>query len=75
MLSLLYDASRSQSLPITARTLECLVRLSTAIARARLADKVEPSDAREAAAMLKFALFAEEPEVEDEDDITFDNGR
>jgi hypothetical protein len=61
-----------QSLPITARTLECLVRLSTAVARARLNDEIQPEDAREAVQMLKFALYAEEPEVDDED-LTFDN--
>jgi DNA replication licensing factor MCM3 len=45
--------------PITARTLETLIRLSTAHAKARLSRRVEESDARVAEDILRFALFKE----------------
>jgi DNA replication licensing factor MCM3 len=45
--------------PLTARTLETLIRLSTAHAKARLSSKVEKSDAEAAEEILKFALFRE----------------
>ena len=45
--------------PMTARTLETLIRLSTAHAKARLSQKVEPKDARAAEEILRFALFKE----------------
>jgi DNA replication licensing factor MCM3 len=44
---------------LTARTLETLIRLSTAHAKARLSPKVTDDDAREAEAILRFALFKE----------------
>ena len=50
--------------PMTARTLETLIRLSTAHAKSRLSSRVEEKDAREAEAILRFALFKEV--VEDE---------
>ena len=50
--------------PMTARTLETLIRLSTAHAKARLANTVDDEDAQVAADILKFALFREV--VEDE---------
>jgi DNA replication licensing factor MCM3 len=50
--------------PMTARTLETLIRLSTAHAKARLANTVDEEDAEVAADILKFALFREV--VEDE---------
>jgi DNA replication licensing factor MCM3 len=50
--------------PMTARTLETLIRLSTAHAKARLANTVDEEDAQVAADILKFALFREV--VEDE---------
>lgn len=50
--------------PMTARTLETLIRLSTAHAKARLSSRVEEKDAKEAEAILRFALFKEV--VEDE---------
>jgi DNA replication licensing factor MCM3 len=49
---------------MTARTLETLIRLSTAHAKARLANTVDEEDAQVAADILKFALFREV--VEDE---------
>jgi DNA replication licensing factor MCM3 len=50
--------------PMTARTLETLIRLSTAHAKSRLANTVDEEDAQVAADILKFALFREV--VEDE---------
>ncbi|KAJ1502429.1 MCM DNA helicase complex subunit [Coelomomyces lativittatus] len=48
-----------RTLPITARTLETLIRLSTAHAKARLSPRVEAYDADAAAELLRFALFKE----------------
>ncbi|EFW14866.1 MCM DNA helicase complex subunit [Coccidioides posadasii str. Silveira] len=50
--------------PMTARTLETLIRLSTAHAKARLSNRVEEKDAKIAESILRFALFKEV--VEDE---------
>lgn len=50
--------------PMTARTLETLIRLSTAHAKARLSSRVEEQDAKVAEQILRFALFKEV--VEDE---------
>ncbi|KAJ3072880.1 MCM DNA helicase complex subunit, partial [Quaeritorhiza haematococci] len=46
-------------MPITARTLETLIRLSTAHAKARLSHRVEQVDAEVALEILKFALYKE----------------
>lgn len=48
-----------QTSPLTARTLETLIRLSTAHAKARLSAKVQEKDAKAAEALLRFALFKE----------------
>lgn len=48
-----------QTSPLTARTLETLIRLSTAHAKARLSQKVEERDAVAAESILRFALFKE----------------
>lgn len=45
--------------PITARTLETLIRLATAHAKARLSSRVEERDAKVAEAILRYALFKE----------------
>lgn len=45
--------------PLTARTLETLIRLATAYAKARLSSTVEEQDAEAAEAILRYALFKE----------------
>lgn len=45
--------------PLTARTLETLIRLATAHAKARLSSTVDESDAEAAEEILRFALFKE----------------
>lgn len=45
--------------PITARTLETLIRLSTAHAKSRLSLEVEQKDAMAAEAILRYAMFKE----------------
>ncbi|RAR13391.1 dna replication licensing factor mcm3 [Stemphylium lycopersici] len=53
------DAGTRRTSPITARTLETLIRLSTAHAKARLSKRVERRDADVAEQILRFALFKE----------------
>lgn len=48
-----------QTAPLTARTLETLIRLSTAHAKARLSIKVESEDARAAEEIMRYALYKE----------------
>jgi DNA replication licensing factor MCM3 len=48
-----------QTAPLTARTLETLIRLSTAHAKARLSVKVESDDARAAEEIMRYALYKE----------------
>ena len=50
--------------PMTARTLETLIRLSTAHAKSRLSNRVEEKDAKAAESILRFALFKEVAEDE-----------
>ncbi|KAJ2780299.1 MCM DNA helicase complex subunit [Coemansia javaensis] len=47
--------------PITARTLETLIRLATAHAKLRLSPTVDAQDAEVAKTLLRFALFKERP--------------
>lgn len=59
-----FDASRSdreRTMPVTARQLETLIRLSTAMAKARLAKEVELVDAKHAYELLYYASFMESP--------------
>jgi DNA replication licensing factor MCM3 len=58
------DSGTRRTSPITARTLETLIRLSTAHAKARLSKRVDQKDAEIAEQILRFALFKEI--VEDE---------
>ena len=59
------DANQRRTSPMTARTLETLIRLATAHAKARLSSTVDEIDADQAEKILKFALFKEMPEKED----------
>lgn len=54
------DVSK-RTAPVTARTLETLIRLSTAHAKVRLSKVVEHQDAVVAEEMLRYALFKETP--------------
>ena len=58
------EGNQRKTTPMTARTLETLIRLSTAHAKARLSNVVLEQDAKIAESILKFALFKEviEPE-------------
>ncbi|KAG4305372.1 hypothetical protein PORY_000928 [Pneumocystis oryctolagi] len=52
-------ANQRKTSPITARTLETLIRLSTAHAKVRLSQKVEEKDAYVAEEILRYSLFKE----------------
>ncbi|TKA80861.1 hypothetical protein B0A55_02339 [Friedmanniomyces simplex] len=58
------EGNQRKTSPMTARTLETLIRLASAHAKARLSQKVEEKDAVVAEGILRFALFKEV--VEDE---------
>ena len=53
------NPAEAKTFPVTPRTLETLIRLSTAHARARLSPRVEKKDARVAEEMIKFCLYKE----------------
>ena len=53
------ENNQRKTSPMTARTLETLIRLSTAHAKARLSNRVEQKDAEVAEGILRFALFKE----------------
>ncbi|KAJ8083686.1 MCM DNA helicase complex subunit [Marasmius tenuissimus] len=55
------EGNQKKTSPLTARTLETLIRLATAHAKARLSSKVEEGDARLAEQIMRYALFKEVP--------------
>lgn len=55
----LIDNNQRHTAPITARTLETLIRLATAHAKVRLSRTIDVKDAKVAEEMLRFALFKE----------------
>lgn len=58
------EGNQRKTSPMTARTLETLIRLATAHAKARLSNTVDERDAKIAESVLRFALFKEVVEVE-----------
>lgn len=53
------EGNKRRTSPMTARTLETLIRLATAHAKARLSNRVVAQDADAAEQILKYALFKE----------------
>lgn len=53
------EGNQRKTSPMTVRTLETLIRLATAHAKARLSNRVEERDAAAAESILRFALFKE----------------
>ena len=53
------EGNQRRTSPITARTLETLIRLATAHAKSRLSTRVQQRDADVAETILRFALFKE----------------
>ncbi|KAF3937431.1 hypothetical protein ABW19_dt0208436 [Dactylella cylindrospora] len=58
------ESNQRKTSPMTARTLETLIRLSTAHAKSRLSKRVEEQDAKAAEEILRYALFKEIVETE-----------
>lgn len=56
--------NKSKTLPITARALETLIRLSTAHAKARMSKTVDVQDAEAAVELVNFAYFKEQKKKE-----------
>ena len=66
------DDIKRKVIPVTVRTLESLIRLSTAFAKARLSQKVEKIDAEQAVDLLLNTIFQENNPKEDEEDNQMD---
>ena len=66
------DDIKRKVIPVTVRTLESLIRLSTAFAKARLSQKVEKIDAVQAVDLLLNTIFQENNSKEDEEDNQMD---
>ena len=66
------DDIKRKVIPVTVRTLESLIRLSTAFAKARLSQKVEKIDAKQAVDLLLNTIFQENNPKEDEEDNQMD---
>lgn len=62
------DDNKRKVIPVTVRTLESLIRLSTAFAKARLSQKVEKKDAEQAFVLLLNTIFQGNEEKEDEEE-------
>ena len=60
------EGNKRRTSPMTARTLETLIRLATAHAKARLSTRVQAQDADAAEEILKYALFKEVIAPEDQ---------
>jgi DNA replication licensing factor MCM3 len=58
----LRQRSEARAMPVTARTLETLIRLSTGHAKARLSPIVEAADVTEAVGILNYSFFSIEGE-------------
>ena len=56
------ENGKNRIVPITIRTLETLIRLSTAFAKAHLSGTIQRAHCEEAVRLLKFAIFHEEEE-------------
>ena len=66
------DDNKRKVIPVTVRTLESLIRLSTAFAKARLSQKVEKKDAEQTFDLLLNTIFQGNEEKEDEEDNKMD---
>ena len=58
------EGNQRRTSPMTARTLETLIRLATAHAKCRLSNRVDERDATAAESILRYALFKEVEEDE-----------